>query len=279
MRLLAIQLAGELRRLFSRKRTYIGFGAFLAIESLIIFLLQRSHVQRSIRAMVERSGYPADEYLSGLTLAFGVLVWTAFLLGTLYIALVSGEAVSKEVEEGTMRMLLCRPASRFRVLLVKAAASLIYTAILIVFIAASALAIGVAFRGAGGLAAVAPGVFALYDWWPGLGRYLLAVPFVTLGMFTIAAVGFFFSCLNMKPAAAAILTISVFFADSIIKNIPYFEDVRDWFLTTRLAAWTRLFEPHIPWASLLENYSWLLAADFTLFVLAWVVFERRDFKS
>ena len=38
-----------------------------------------------------------------------------FLLGGLFLALVSGDVVSKEVEDGTMRMMLCLPASRWRI--------------------------------------------------------------------------------------------------------------------------------------------------------------------
>ena len=39
-----------------------------------------------------------------------MVMWTVFLLGGLYLALVvAGDVMSKEVEDGTMRMILCRP--------------------------------------------------------------------------------------------------------------------------------------------------------------------------
>ena len=34
------QLAGELKKMFTRKRTYIGFGAFLSLEIVILVLIK-----------------------------------------------------------------------------------------------------------------------------------------------------------------------------------------------------------------------------------------------
>lgn len=40
-----------------------------------------------------------------------------------------------------------------------------------------------------------------------------------------------------------------------------------------------VFQPRIPWESLLESYTVLLAIDATLLILAAWIFQRRDFKS
>ncbi len=42
-------------KLFARKRTYIGFGAFFAIELILLFLLRLDRVERSIRQAIERN--------------------------------------------------------------------------------------------------------------------------------------------------------------------------------------------------------------------------------
>lgn len=276
-----LQLRGELLKLFARKRTYIGFGAFLLVEIVLLGLLRLPGVQRSVERLLEGVGYEAGEYLSGLTLALLMLVWTIVLLGALYLSLVAGDLVSKEVEDGTMRMILCRPVSRVRVLLQKALASFLYTATLAVFISATALLLGILQGGTGGLFVFAPleGVFAIFEFWPGLGRYLLAQPFLILSLCTISAMGLFFSCLNAKPAAATILTLSILLVDSILKNIPYFESIRDWFLSAHMAAWVQIFQPRIHWIDLIEHYALLIAVDATFLVLGWLAFVRRDFKS
>lgn len=281
MSLFFIQLRGEFIKLFSRKRTYIGFAVFVLIEMALIFLLNLEPVQRSMQKVISRSGYVAEDYLSGLTLALLVLVWSVFLLASLYLALVSGDLVSKEAEDGTLRMMLCRPISRARILLIKAIACVVYTGILVVFIAVTALVAGLLYGGTGGLFVFIPTerMFALYDFGAGLQRYAWAIPCLALSLTTISALGFFFSCMNIKPAAATILTLSVFLVDMILRTIPYFEDIRGWFLTTKMNAWLSVFEYQVPWESMIADYTWLMAINASLFVLSWLIFERRDFKS
>jgi ABC-2 type transport system permease protein len=275
------QFSGELLKLFARKRTYIGFAAFLGVEVIILFLLNLPRVRGALARVIEDSGYPAGDYLSGLTLGFFVLLWSVFLLGALYLALVAGDVVGKEVEDGTLRMMLCRPVSRGRILTLKACAVIVYSFALTWFVGLTALIVGLLHSGAGGLFVFAPmeKVFALYDFGPGLARYALAVFFLSLSLLTIPAVGFFLSCLDMKPAAATIGTLSLFFLDSILKNIPFFESLKPWFITSHMAAWVHVFEYRIPWEHMIEDYAWLLAINATLIVLARAIFQRRDFKS
>src|SRR5580658_5329427 len=116
MSLLPTQFRFELLKMFARKRTYIGFGVFLAMEVLTLFMLNLPRPKAHIRHLLDQSGYGAfDFYYSGSTLALMVLHWTAPILGSLYLALVAGDLVAKEIEEGTMRMVLCRPVSRLRI--------------------------------------------------------------------------------------------------------------------------------------------------------------------
>lgn len=275
------QLGGELHKLFARKRTYIGFGAFLFVELLVMAGFQMPAAQRGFRRMIERAGYGFEEYFSGLTLAFEMLRWTILLLGALYLALVAGDVVSKEVEEGTMRMMLCRPASRIRVLLVKYASCVIYTFALIFFIGCTALAAATAWRGAGGLFVFAPveRIFALYEFWPGLARYGLALVFMSLSFLTITSLGFMLSCCNMKPAAATIVTLSILFIDMILRTIPYFEDYQQYFLTTHMATWVNAFQTQVPGRQIIKDFAFLFGANATMLIGGMAVFQSRDFKS
>lgn len=281
MTLFLHQLSGETRKLFARKRTFIGFGAFVVFEIAVLFLLQLKPVQRKLGAVIENAGFDPAVYLSGPTLGFLIVIWTVFLLEALFLALVAGDVVSKEVEDGSLRLMLCRPVSRGRILLLKGVVSCVYTFALTFFVVVTALAAGILNRGVGGLFAVAPleGVFAFHDFWPGIWRYFGAAPLLALSLCTVTAIAFFFSCCPMKPSAATVITLSVLFADTILKSIPYFENIRGWFLTTKMTAWVRVFEYHIPWETIIESYAWLIAINATLFLTGWQIFERRDFKS
>lgn len=275
------QLGLELRKLFARKRTYIGFGAFLFVELLALALFQLPKAQQSMRRLIEGMGYGFEEYFSGLTLAFIVLTLTILLLGALYLALVSGDVVSKEVEEGTLRMTLCRPVSRLRLLAVKYCACVIYTFALIIFIGLSALGMGLLRQGSGGMFVFSPEeqIYALYDFWPGLVRYLSALPLLGLSLLSVTSLGFSLSCLNMKPAAATIIALTYMFVDMIFVRIPYFESVKGWFITKHMSAWVHVFEMRIPWQDMAFDYAYLLGFNATLVILAALAFQQRDFKS
>lgn len=273
-------LKNELLRLFLRKRSYIGYIVFLALEIFLLFLLRSPTVQSRFQRVLQSNGYGFEEYFSGLTIGFLVLFWSLFLLGALYLSLIGGDIVAKEVEDGTMRMLLCRPASRNRILTVKFLSVFIYTFSLVTFIALSALLFGMIQAGWGGLFVFIPAeaIFEVFPPTQGLMRYLASIPFLTLSMTIVTSLAFMLSCLRIKPATASILTLSILFVDMILHNIPYFDSFHQYFLTARVGAWLLLFHEHIPWHTLIQEYSWLFGLNATFVLIGFALFNSRDLK-
>ncbi len=281
MSLFLLQLRGELWKLFARKRTYLGFGVFLAVEILVLVLCELPLGQRGLRRAIERLGGGFDQYFSGLTLAMIMVPLTIILLGALFLCLVGGDIVAKEVEDGTMRMTLCRPVSRVRVLAFKYSACVIYTVVLVFFIGLSALGAATLVRGNGGLFFAAPeeGLVVLYDFSNGLRRYLTALPCISLSLLTITTFSFHLSCWNMKPAAATIAAICLFFVDWILHFLPYFETYHPYMMTTHMSTWLNCFRQIVPWQKMVEDYAYLIGLDASFLILGALVFCSRDFKS
>lgn len=277
----AIQLGGELRKLCARKRTHLGFAVFAAIAILVPIVFEFEIVRGFVVRFIEQRAQSPAEYFSGLTLALLTMRMTILLAGSLFVALVAGDIVAKEVEDGTIRMLLARPASRSRVLAVKFAATSLYTCVLTVFIGLAALASGFAHEGAGGLLAIAPQerIVAFHSFHDGLIRYLAALPLLALSLHCIAAVAFMFSCGKARPASAAIGALSIFYFDFAIRTIPFFERFEPYLITTRISAWMQVFQPVIPWARIVEDYALLLALDAALLIAGWLMFQERDLKT
>ena len=275
------QLRFELVKLFARKRTHLGFGAFFGVELLILLLLQLPKSRQMFARSMVQHGLDFSHYFSGLTLAYVMITNTVFVLGSLYLALVCGDIVSKEVEDGTMRMVLSRPVSRARILLLKYIACIFYTWTLAIFIVLSSLLLGIADRGMGGLIVVAPWehVFGFYEAGPGLERFALGASLLCLIMPAISTLGFMFSCFNMKPASATILTLSIYIIDTVLRNVPYFENIQGYFLTHHMGMWTHVFQPDIPWPELLHSVLYLGAFDLLFLAIGALYFARRDFKS
>ena len=248
----------------------------------MLFLLHLPTARGLPPHLIEGNGFGFERYFSGTTLGLQVILWTVFLLPGLFLALVAGDVVSKEVEEGTMRMMLCRPVSRWRLGGLKYIACVVYAFALTGFYGLSALGVGTLYQGTGGLFAFAPfeHLFALYEPEPGLWRYLGALPLLAVCLTSFASLGFMFSCLNMKPAAATVVTLTMlFFFDFIFRNVPYFESLKPYFLTGHMTAWLGVFVHHIEWRGIGVDLAYLLALDATFVVVGIVAFSQRDFKA
>ena len=101
-----LQLKNELWKLFGKKRTYIGFGAFLIAQATIVLVFRYSSASQSMVRQLEGNGQLAQQFISGLTIATVMLFPIAYVLLPLYVTLVGGDLVAKEAEDGTLRMIL-----------------------------------------------------------------------------------------------------------------------------------------------------------------------------
>jgi ABC-2 type transport system permease protein len=208
--------------------------------------------------------------------------WTIFLLGGIYLSLVLGDIVAKETEEGSFRLLMSRPISRLRLLILKYLAGVIYTTALVTFVALSALLVGWIQRGSGGQLLVWNPEFGIFVTWSalaGLWRMLVNLPFLILSCLTVSSLAFMFSCFRMKPATAAILAVSVVTVDTILSRLPMAHAYEKLALITRMGSHFHLFEPSIPWSTVVRDYSYLAGIDVTAFIIGWTAFQIRDFKS
>ena len=282
------QLKGELWKLFGKKRTYIGFAMLLLAQMLIIGLLRYyPPAHRGLLHNIQTSGFLGEQYVSMLTVASVMAFVLAYTLLPLYVALVGGDMVSKEAEDGTLRMILSRPVSRLRLLLLKWLAGVIFSVVLVMALAAGGLLFsGLTFSVTGGLFAQLPddqnigttnlGIFLFAD---GMERFLFAHLLMTSKAIAIFSLAFMFSCFNMKPAAAAILALSIILIDRILMEIPYFHDLKSCFLGYHLNVWQTLFYENIWWWRLGESLSVLAGLSLTFLIIGVSVFQMRDIKS
>lgn len=278
------QLRWELYRMFARRRTYIGFGMFVLVELIFFFLWTRPKAQEGMQKFIERVAGGFDEYFSALTIAFLMVFFTMLLMGLIFVSLVSGDIVAKESEDGNLRLLLVRPVSRFRLLIVKFLACQIYTFVLFLFVGTTALLVGLLDRGWGGSLFVwtpyLPRV-SLFDWNEGMARFALAIVGFSLVYLPVTGMAFMFSCFRMKPAAATILTIAFFIADKILSSIPLpaFDPYRKYFISPKMESWLYLLYQDIPWPAFAQSCVWLLGFGLSAFIVGWIAFERRDVKG
>ena len=282
MRLFLTQWRAEMRKMIARKRTFLGFGAFVLLEIVLYIVFHLDKVETWFRRMIQHQGEAFESYFSALTLAYLVLRLSVFLLGAIYLTLIAGDVVAKESEDGNLRLILARPVSRLRLLAVKYLACMLYSFALIQFIAWSALGLGVLVRGwGGGLFAIAPEqqYIAFYDAGEGLQRYAMGSLLMALSMMCAASVAFFFSCWRIKPSAATITALSYLFMDMVLREGHFMDSYKHLLITNYMSSWSMVFFEQIPWIVILRNYAIQAGVALTLFVLGAAVFESRDLKS
>ncbi len=277
------QLGGELRKLFGRRRTYLGYAVFLVMEAIILAVFKLPRSQKSMRDLIETNGLGFDSYYSSLTVTYWVMGFSMFLLGSIYFALVAGDIVAKESEDGNLRLVLARPVSRLRILLLKYAAVSIYTVTFVIFVGVTGYLMSIAALGFDG------GLFvwnykmkvfsAFATWHEGMGRIAMAALGIGISMITLSSIAFMFSCFKMKPAAATIIALSILFVDLVLQEFPFFKPYEQYFVTWRMSNWVYLLENTISWPKIAGSYAFLLGLNATLFLIGFTAFRLRDFKT
>lgn len=280
--MLYLQLKNELWKLFGKKRTYIGFGAFLLSQNAMLLAFRFTHWRDQVQRMLSGNGYLAEEYISALTVAVVMLIPQILLLMPLYAALVGGDLVAKEAEDGTLRMILCRPISRFRLLFVKWLAGSIFSAVLVLALGGTALVFArfwFPWRSMFVYSVWPESIFSLTTAGEGLKLYAWSHVFMTLNAGVIVGMAFMFSCFNMKPAAATILALSFLFVNVVMEHIPFFEAYQEYFLPYHFRAWLLTYANPIPWDRILSSLCVLVAFQATTFLIGAAAFQTRDIKS
>ncbi len=274
------QLKNELWKLFGKKRTYIGFAAFLFAQTAMLLAFKYTRWQSDFERLLSGNGYLATEFISVLTVSVVMLIPQIMLLMPLYATLVGGDLVAKEAEDGTLRMILCRPISRLRLLLVKWSAGIIFAVLLVVALGVTAMGFASLLFPWKGMFVFSPGqAFSVLSAHEGLVRFLFSHLFLAMNASVMVSVAFMFSCFNMKPAAATILALSFLFVSMVMENIPFFDRYDNFFITHHFKCWLLIFIDPAPWTQICQSEIILVAVSATAFIIGSMAFQVRDIKS
>ncbi len=280
--MLWLQLRDELSKLFGKPRTFIGSSMFFLAQSIGILLFQFGQgPYRQLVGDLHQIGLSADKFVTNLTVASFLLVPIVYFLLPLYVSLVGGDLVAKESEDGTLRMILCRPITRLRLLCLKWLAGAVFSCILVFSLGLFSVGLASVFFPSGGLFVALPldQIIGTFEGAAAWERFAAVHLFMTCEAITLMSLAFMFSCFNIKPAAATILAISVFFISMILHDMPYFRDLRQYFMVHHLYLWTHFFRSQVPWWRVWESLSMLAGYNCTFLIIGCAAFQRRDIKS
>lgn len=163
----------------------------------------------------------------------------------------------------------------------KLIAGLVYAVALTLFASGSALVVGLLFEGVGPLILVAPheGIIGAFDFAPGMHRYWIATLLLMVSSCSGILVAFALGCLRLRPSVAAVIALTFFFADDMVRTQPNLAALRPYCYTTRLITWRQAFNNEVSWLKVRRNYKVLLWIDAGLIAAGWVGFTQRGWRG
>ena len=274
----------EIYKTFSRWRTYIGFGviALIVIITEIVMKLSADEILYRMLKSLQRDFLISGNILNGWFV-------TAFIMNSLHIhipfliTLVAGDMVSGEATSGTVRLLLIRPPSRSKIALAKYGATLFYTAGLVIFLGLLCLLLGLVLFGGGDLVIHHYGRFGI-TYLPENEiplRMLLAFMAATWSMIVIASIAFLLSTLVENSVGPIIGTMAIVVVFLVIGSFPldFFRSLKPYLFTTYMIFWQRFLDDPTPWKEIGNSAMILGLHGIIPFLIALVVYSRKDIKS
>ena len=259
----------ELRKLLAQKRTFIGLGAAVAVPLIFVIALSADNNGGGPDEL-PFSGYVRE---TGFAVPLVCLAFGAFWLLPLITALVAGDIVATEDQNGTLKTILTRSVERWHVFAGKVLAALTYTAVVLVAYVGIALV-------AGGLVWGFDPLTTLSGTRIGAGRALVLTGAGTLAyllpMGAMAAIGLLLSTLTRNSAAAVVGTLMFSIFVQIIGTISALDALDPYLLSTQFNAWQGILREPADWDPVIRS-AWVCAL-YALPALGWALttFLRRD---
>jgi ABC-2 type transport system permease protein len=259
----------ELRKLIAQKRTFIGVGAALIVPLIFIVALLAD----------PNNGTPSDvafgEYVrqTGLAIPLVTLFFGSIWLLPLITALVAGDIVAAEDQNGTLKTILTRSVDRWHVFAGKLLAALTYTLLILTLFVGIGTTVGGLVYGfeplttlSGTTVGVGRGLFLI-----GAGTLTYAMP-----LFAMAGIALLLSTVTRNSAAAVVGTLMASIFMQLLGSISALDFLEPYLLSEQFNAWQGLLREPIDWAPVVRA-GWV-SALYGLPAVCWafLVFLRRD---
>jgi ABC-2 type transport system permease protein len=235
----------EVYKIFRRPRTYIAFAAITGLIGIIQFGLKLDGEQyvefmmRDITSSITIEG----NILNGYQVCY-IVLQVLLVHVPLLIALVAADMISGEANMGTLRLLLTKPISRDAFLVAKFMATMVYTLLLLIWLAILALFLNMLIFGTDDLFLLKSSYVVLLRENDIFWRYCGAFTFAALAMSTVAALGFLLSLFANNSIGPIVATMSIIVFLTILStlNIPLFSYVKPYLFTTHMIGWKEFFD-------------------------------------
>ncbi|QEC41950.1 ABC transporter permease [Pseudobacter ginsenosidimutans] len=272
----------ELFKIFKRPRTYIAFVAIAVIVFLIqlAFYVDGGAYISFLMQSIESDFHVEGKILNGYFICYFILQ-TLLIHVPLLIALIGGDMIAGEANMGTLRLLISKPISRASLITGKFIATMVYTLLLLVWMAILSLGLSMLIFGTDDLLLFKGEEVVLLLRSDILWRYVAAFGFAAIAMTTVAALSFFLSLFAENSIGPIVSTMSVVIVFTILTSIdlPLFNAMKPYLFTSHMLGWKGFFDDDIFYNSIARSAIFLLAHIGGLLGLSLVIFKKKDVLS
>jgi ABC-2 type transport system permease protein len=259
----------ELRKLLAQKRTFLGLGAALVVPVIFVVAL-----------LADPGGGGPDEVAfgsfvreTGLAIPLVCLTFGSIWLIPLITALVAGDIVATEDQNGTLKTILTRSVERWHVIAGKALAAFTYAALVLALYVGSGLLLG-------GLAFGFDPVTLLSGTRVSTGHGIALIGAGTLAylmpVIAIASIGLLLSVVTRNSAAAVVGVLMTSIIMQVLGALAALDFLDPYLLSTQFNAWQGLLRDPVDWDPIVRA-AWVSAVYAVPSLLAALtVFARRD---
>lgn len=236
----------ELFKIFRKPRTYISFGAIAAMVIIVQVALKfdgQSYIEFILGSLKETLDIPYATILNGYFVCFIILNLLLIHI-PLLIALVAGDEIAGEANMGTLRLLVSKPVSRTELMLAKFFATVIYTAMVLAWMAFLSLVLSILVFGTNDLIVARSNTLEIINRGDVMWRYLAAFGYATVALTTVAALAFMLSVFAENSIGPIVSTISIVIVFTILSEmqIPLYDrTVKPYLFTSHMLGWKGFF--------------------------------------
>jgi ABC-2 type transport system permease protein len=263
----------ELLKMLRRPRTWATIGMLVALPTLVAVLLAVTDL-----APGPGTGPPfLSAVLSDGTLfplaALGVVL-PLFL--PIAVAVLGGDAVAGETQTGTLRYLLARPVGRTHLLVAKLVTVVAFVLLAVLVVAAVSYVEGQLLLGkapAAGTVSLSGSTLSTQQL---TGRTVLALAYVVICMLGVAAIALFFSTVTSSSVAAALATVGLLVASTVLLGLDAAGALHPFLPTRYWLSFVDLFRDPILWRNVVRGLLVQLAYLVVFSLAAWASFTSKD---
>ncbi len=266
-------IAVELVKMLRRPRTWVIIAMLVALPTLVAVLLAVTDLgPRPGTGPPFLSAVLTDGTLFPLA-ALGVVL-PLFL--PIAVAVLGGDAIAGESQSGTLRYLLARPVGRTSLLLAKLTTVIAFVLMAVLVVAAVSYLEGRLLLGkstAVGTTSLSGSTLTSSQV---AGRTALALGYVVVCMLGVAAVALFFSTLTTSSIGAALGTIGLLVASTVLLGLDAAQSLHPYLPTRYWLAFVDLFRDPILWRDVVRGLLVQLAYLVVFTLAAWASFTTKD---